>query len=55
MAGAAGDPPDSALFVFRGDSADAATRFANSDPYVKNGLVLSWRVQPWNVVVGAQD
>ena len=55
MAGAVGDPPDGALFVFRGDSADVATRFANNDPYMTNGLVLSWRVQPWHVVVGAQD
>ena len=55
MAGAVGDPPDGALFVFRADSADVATRFANSDPYRTNGLVLSWRVQPWHIVVGAQD
>ena len=55
MAGAVGDPPDGALFVFRADSADVATRFANNDPYMTNGLVLSWRVQPWHVVVGAQD
>ena len=55
MAGAVGDPPDGALFVFRADSADVATRFANNDPYMKNGLVLSWRVQPWHVVVGAQE
>lgn len=55
MAGAVGDPPDGAIIVFRGDSADAATAFAHNDPYVTQGLVLSWRVQPWNVVVGAQD
>ena len=55
MAGAIGDPPDGALIVFRGESADVAMRFAENDPYVTNGLVLSWRVQPWNVVVGGQD
>ena len=55
MAGAVGDPPDGALIVFRGESADVATRFAENDPYVTNGLVLSWRVQPWHVVVGGQD
>ena len=54
MAGAVGDPPDGALIVFRGDSPDVATRFAERDPYVTNGLVLSWRVQPWHVVVGAK-
>ncbi len=55
MAGAVGDPPDGALIVFRGDSPDVATHFAEHDPYVTNGLVLAWRVQPWHVVVGAQE
>ncbi|OLE80736.1 MAG: hypothetical protein AUF76_14255 [Acidobacteria bacterium 13_1_20CM_2_65_9] len=26
---------------------------ALADPYVTNGLVKSWRVRPWTVVVGA--
>lgn len=52
LAGALGDPPDGALLVFRSDSADAAERFAHADPYVLQGLVISWRVRPWNVVVG---
>jgi uncharacterized protein YciI len=25
-------------------------RFARADPYVTNGLVASWRVEPWSVV-----
>lgn len=50
MAGAVGDPPAGALLVFRGDSPAAAERFAAADPYVTNGVVLSWRVQPWHVV-----
>ena len=52
LAGALGDPPDGALLVFRADSAEAVERFAEADPYVTNGLVKSWRVRPWNVVVG---
>jgi len=52
LAGALGDPPDGALLVFRGDSADVAERFARADPYVVRGLVTAWRVRPWNVVVG---
>ena len=52
LAGALGDPPDAALLVFRGDAADVAERFARADPYVIQGLVTSWRVRPWNVVVG---
>lgn len=55
MAGAVGETPDGAVVIFRSDSPAAAERFAANDPYVTNGLVLSWRVQPWNVVVGGQD
>ena len=25
----------------------------DNDPYVQNGLVTAWRIEPWNVVVGA--
>ena len=53
MAGALGDPPDGALLVFRAENADAVERFARADPYVTNGLVKTWRVRPWNVVIGA--
>jgi uncharacterized protein YciI len=52
MAGAVGEPPESALLVFRGASGEAAERFAAADPYVVNGLVRRWLVRPWNVVVG---
>jgi uncharacterized protein YciI len=52
MAGALGDPPDGALLVFRGDSAEIAERFARADPYVVQGLATRWRVRPWNVVIG---
>jgi uncharacterized protein YciI len=52
MAGAVGDPIEEALIVFRGDSPDVAERFARADPYVTGGLARSWKVRPWNVVVG---
>lgn len=52
MAGALGDPPDGALLVFRGGSAAVAEDFAGADPYVRGGLVTSWRVRPWHVVIG---
>jgi uncharacterized protein len=54
MAGAVGDPIDGALLVFRGDDASAAEAFARNDPYVQNGLVVDWRVRPWNVVIGGE-
>ena len=53
LAGALADPPDQAVLVFRGDSRLAAEEFARTDPYVRHGLVASWRVRPWTVVVGA--
>jgi uncharacterized protein YciI len=51
--GAFADPVDQALLVFEADSAEAVAEFARNDPYVVNGLVRSWRVRPWSVVVGA--
>jgi len=50
LAGALADPVDQAVFVFR--NADAATRFAESDPYVRGGIVKSWRVRAWTTVLG---
>ena len=55
MAGALGDPPDAALFVFRADDSNVAERFAKNDPYVINGLVPNWEVRPWHVVVGGAE
>jgi uncharacterized protein YciI len=52
MAGAFAAPVDGALLEFHGDSAAVAEEFARQDPYVRNGLVTSWRVREWNVVIG---
>jgi uncharacterized protein YciI len=52
LAGALGSPPDGALLVFRVDSSVVVEAFAQRDPYVVNGLVTSWQVRPWNVVIG---
>ena len=52
MARALGDPPQKALIVFHATDGVVAERFAQNDPYVTNGLVKSWSVQPWNVVIG---
>lgn len=51
LGGAVGDPVESALLLFT--DADAARAFAEADPYVTNGLVARWRIQPWNTVVGS--
>ena len=52
LAGALANPADGAVFVFKGDSPDAAKAFASADPYVTNGLVTRWRVREWTTVVG---
>lgn len=53
IGGALSAPTDRALLLFLGDSPQVAERFAHSDPYVRAGLVKSWTVRPWNIVVGA--
>jgi len=40
------------VLLFRGDSPVAAGRFAKDDPYVKKGVVKSWRVREWTTVAG---
>lgn len=54
LAGAFAEPADSALIIFRGHSPSAANAFAESDPYVRNGLVKNWDVRPWTVVTGGE-
>jgi len=55
MAGAVGATPDGAIIIFRAETPEVAEAFVRSDPYVTNGLIVTWRVQPWNVVVGGHD
>jgi uncharacterized protein YciI len=52
LAGAFTNPVDGALLIFQGETGAAAEAFAQADPYVKNGLVTSWRVREWTTVVG---
>lgn len=52
LGGALADPADSGLLLFWSETAEAAETFANTDPYVTNGLVTAWRVREWTTVVG---
>lgn len=52
LGGVTADPVDSAVLFFQADSADVVEAFARADPYVTGGLVATWRVRPWNTVVG---
>jgi len=49
--GAIGDPPMGGLLIFRGEDRGAVEAFAQNDPYVANGIVTAYRVEPYNVVV----
>lgn len=48
VAGAVGDPPRRAMFLFSEDADLEAFRAA--DPYVANGLVTDWAVEPIRLV-----
>jgi len=52
LGGALADPVDSAVLLFRAESPEPLEKFVAADPYVKNGLVKSWRIRPWTTVVG---
>jgi len=54
LGGILDEPVDRAVLFFQGDSPDVARRFAESDPYVLNGLVVRWEVRPWVTVAGTQ-
>jgi uncharacterized protein YciI len=53
MAGALAEPADRVVLVFRAEDPAPAEAFARADPYVREGLVRSWKVRPWTVVIGA--
>ena len=50
MAGAIGDPPNGAAFIFKGVEPGEIEEFVHGDPYVEAGLVTNWRVEPWKLV-----
>ncbi|MCU1346783.1 MAG: uncharacterized protein JWL70_3049 [Acidimicrobiia bacterium] len=52
MAGAVSDPFDLAVLVFTVQDTAIIERFVADDVYVHEGLVTSWTIRPWNVVVG---
>jgi uncharacterized protein YciI len=52
LGGAYADPADGAALLFNCDSPDVPQRFAEADPYFKNGLVKRYVVRSWTTVVG---
>jgi|SRR5437868_14782292 len=54
LGGALAEPADGSVMLFKCDSPAIPEQFAAADPYVKNGLVKSWRVRLWTTVIGEQ-
>ena len=52
LAGAFAEPPDEALLIFRAEDSGVPEMFVRDDPYVVRGLVKSWKLRPWTVVIG---
>ena len=52
LAGAFAEPADRALLVWAAEDENVVRRFVEADPYVRNGLVSSWSIRKWNVVIG---
>ena len=52
MGGALSRPADKAILIFRSEGENDAKDFVKADPYVKNGLVESWELREWKVLVG---
>jgi uncharacterized protein YciI len=52
LGGAFAEPADAGAMLFQGETAAAAEKFAATDPYVKNGVVIRWRVRKWTTVIG---
>lgn len=52
LGGALTEPFDRALLVWTGVERETVEEFARNDPYVTNGLVLSWEIRTWAVAIG---
>ncbi|CAE7401215.1 unnamed protein product [Symbiodinium natans] len=53
LLGGAFDPPSGAVIVLRGIERDEVEALVKEDPYVANGLVPSYVIKEWNVVLGS--
>lgn len=50
LAGAIGDPVNGGALAFRVEDEAEIDDFLNADPYVREGVIVGHRVEPWNVV-----
>ena len=54
LGGAFAEPADQALLIFRAEGRSLPEAFVRKDPYAIHGLVKSWKVRPWTVVIGSK-
>jgi hypothetical protein len=52
LGGALAEPADQAILLFRVEDPKVIDEFIARDPYVRHGLIRSWRVRRWTTVVG---
>lgn len=52
MGGALSDPADKAVLIFKCQDKTAIENFVLKDPYVQNGIIASWEIREWKVVIG---
>jgi len=52
LAGAVGNPPTGGLLIFRNLSSNDIEQFAQQDPYVTNGVVKKYTIEPYMAVTG---
>ncbi len=50
MAGALGDPINGGAMAWTGATTEEIEAFVQGDPYLAAGLILSYRIEPWNLV-----
>lgn len=51
IGGALEDPVDQAVLVFKTDFHAVVEAFVARDPYYQQGLIRSYRIRPWTVVI----
>ena len=52
LGGALDDPVDQAILLFRVEDPKEIDEFVAQDPYVRHGLIQSWKVRKWLTVIG---
>lgn len=55
MGGALADPPDKAVIIWKTDNISTVEEFVKNDPYYINGVVTSYTIRPWVVVINKYE